>query len=52
VNQIARFGPGYLRLVFSAIDTQAITLPAASTLLDGVKVKYFDALRDRLGAQP
>jgi Zn-dependent peptidase ImmA (M78 family) len=52
VNQIARFGPGYLRLVFSAMDTQAITLPAASTLLEGVKVKYFDALRDRLEAQP
>jgi len=52
VNQIARFGPGYLRLVFSAMDTQAVTLPAASTLLEGVKVKYFDTLRDRLGAQP
>jgi Zn-dependent peptidase ImmA (M78 family) len=52
VNQVARFGPGYLRLVFSAIDSQAITLPAASTLLEGVKVKNFDTLRDRLGAQP
>jgi Zn-dependent peptidase ImmA (M78 family) len=52
VNQIARFGPGYLRLVFSAVETQAITLPAASTLLEGVKVKYFDTLQDRLGAQP
>lgn len=48
VNQVARFGPAYLRLVFSALDTNAITLPTASTLLDGVKVKNFEALRDQL----
>ncbi|MCA1709152.1 MAG: XRE family transcriptional regulator [Actinobacteria bacterium] len=48
VNQVARFGPGYLRLVFSAIGTQAITLPTASALLDGVKVKNFESLRDQL----
>lgn len=47
-NQVARFGPGYLRLVFSAVDTQAITLPTASALLDGVKVKNFEPLRDQL----
>ncbi len=48
VNQVARFGPSYLRLVFTALDTQAVTLPTASALLDGVKVKYFEPLRDRL----
>lgn len=48
VNQVARFGPGYLRLVFAALDSQAITLPTASALLDGVKVKFFEPLRDRL----
>ncbi len=48
VNQVARFGPGYLGLVFAALDNQAVTLPAASALLDGVKVKNFDRLRERL----
>ena len=48
VNQIARFGPAYLRLVFTALDAQAVTLPTASALLDGVRVKYFEPLRDRL----
>jgi Zn-dependent peptidase ImmA (M78 family) len=48
LNQIGYFGPGYLRLVFSAIDNQAVTLPAATDLLDGVKVKNFEKLRDRL----
>jgi len=48
VNQVARFGPSYLRLVLTAIDTQIVTLPAASALLDGVKVKNFDTLRDQL----
>lgn len=47
-NQIARFGPGYVKLVFSALDSQAVTLPTASALLDGVKVKNFESLRDRL----
>lgn len=48
VNQVARFGPGYLRLVFSALDANAVTLPTASTLLQGVKVKNFDTLRDHV----
>jgi len=48
VNQVARFGPGYLKLVFSALDTQAVTLPTASALLDGVKVRYFESLRAQL----
>jgi len=47
-NQVARFGPSYLGLIFTAVDTQAVTLPAASALLDGVKVKRFDSLRDQL----
>jgi Zn-dependent peptidase ImmA (M78 family) len=47
VNQIAKFGLGYLGLVFSALDAQIVTLPAASTLLDGVKVKNFETLRER-----
>lgn len=47
-NQVARFGPGYLGLVFSALDAQVVTLPTASALLDGVKVKYFEPLRDQL----
>lgn len=48
LNQVARFGPSYIRLVFAAVDTQAVTLPTATTLLDGVKVKNFDGLRLRL----
>lgn len=47
VNQISKFGLGYLGLVFSALDAQIVTLPAASTLLDGVKVKNFESLRER-----
>jgi Zn-dependent peptidase ImmA (M78 family)/transcriptional regulator with XRE-family HTH domain len=46
-NQISKFGRGYLGLVFSALDAQVVTLPAASTLLDGVKVKNFESLRGR-----
>ncbi len=47
-NKIARFGPGYLGLVFSALDSQAITLPMATGLLDGVKVKNLERLREEL----
>jgi Zn-dependent peptidase ImmA (M78 family) len=47
-NQVAKFGPAYLRLVFSALDSEAVTLPAATNLLDGVKVKRFERLRDEL----
>lgn len=46
-NQISKFGRGYLGLVFSALDAQVVTLPAASALLDGVKVKNFESLRER-----
>jgi Zn-dependent peptidase ImmA (M78 family) len=34
-NQLNKFGPGYLRLVFTALDNQAVTLPTASSLLEG-----------------
>jgi len=47
-TQISRFGPSFIRLVFSALDGQAITYPAASSLLDGVKVSNFDKLRSYL----
>lgn len=48
VNQIAGLGPGYIRLVFAALDNQAVTYPTASTLLGGVKVSNFDKLRAQL----
>jgi Zn-dependent peptidase ImmA (M78 family)/transcriptional regulator with XRE-family HTH domain len=47
-NTIGQFGPAFLRLVFSALDNQALTFPTASTLLENVKVNNFEALRDRL----
>jgi Zn-dependent peptidase ImmA (M78 family)/transcriptional regulator with XRE-family HTH domain len=47
-NQISRFGPAFIRLVFSALDTQAVTYPTASALLGNVKVNNFDTLRDYL----
>lgn len=50
-NQVARFGPGYLGLVFSALDSQAITLPTATALLDGVKVKNLERLREELDSR-
>ena len=48
LNQVGWFGPSYLRLVFAALDNQVVTLPAASSLLDGVKVKNFERLRNEL----
>jgi len=48
LNQVSRFGPGYLGLVFAALDAGTITLPTASTLLDGVKVKNFRELRSHI----
>ena len=47
-NQIARLGPRFIQLVFSALDVQAVTYPVASTLLAGVKVNHFERLRDEL----
>ena len=43
-TQLGRVGPSFTRLVFNALDGQALTYPAASTLL-GVKVNNFDTLR-------
>lgn len=45
-TQIGRLGPSYIRLVLTALDSQAVTYPVASTLLDGVKVNNFEKLRD------
>lgn len=47
-NEIGRLGPGFIRLVFTALESQAVTYPAASGLL-GVKVSNFDNLREYLG---
>jgi Zn-dependent peptidase ImmA (M78 family) len=46
-TQIGRIGPSFIRLVFSALENQALTYPSASTLL-GVKVNNFDRLRGYL----
>jgi Zn-dependent peptidase ImmA (M78 family)/transcriptional regulator with XRE-family HTH domain len=48
-NKIAGLGPQFIRLVFSALDSQAVTYPVASGLLAGVKVNHFEQLRDQLG---
>lgn len=48
INQIAGLGPGYIRLVFDALDNQAVTYPTASALLGGVKVNNFAKLREQL----
>lgn len=47
-NVAARLGRLYPRLVFSALDTQAITYAEASALL-GVKVNNFAGLREAAG---
>lgn len=47
---VSRLGPSYIQLVFSALDAQALTYPAASGLL-GVKVNNFESLRDRIAAR-
>jgi Zn-dependent peptidase ImmA (M78 family) len=51
-TMVARLGPAYVQLVFQALDSQAVTYPAAAGLL-GVKVNNFEKLRqttlDRAG---
>jgi Zn-dependent peptidase ImmA (M78 family)/transcriptional regulator with XRE-family HTH domain len=47
-TQIGRLSPAFIRLVFTALDSQTVTYPAASTLLGGLKVSNFDKLRDYL----
>ncbi|MGH2941884.1 MAG: ImmA/IrrE family metallo-endopeptidase [Solirubrobacteraceae bacterium] len=46
LTQIGRLSPAFVRLVFIALDSGAVTYPAASSLLSGVKVSNFDKLRD------
>jgi Zn-dependent peptidase ImmA (M78 family)/transcriptional regulator with XRE-family HTH domain len=47
-TQIGRLSPAFIRLVFTALDSQTLTYPAASSLLGGVKVSNFEKLRDYL----
>jgi Zn-dependent peptidase ImmA (M78 family) len=47
-TQIGRLSPAFTRLVFNALDGQALTYPAASSLLGGVKVSNFQKLREYL----
>lgn len=47
-NVLARLGRGFTRLVFEALDADAITMAGAAALL-GTKVDGFGKLRDRLG---
>lgn len=44
-NVISHLGPTFIQLVLSALDRQAVTLPAASGLL-GVKVNNLEKLRE------
>ena len=46
-TQLGRSGPAFVRLVFSALESQALTYPAASGLLE-VKANHFGTLRDYL----
>jgi len=46
-TQIGRMGPAFIRLVFNALENQAVTYPGASSLL-GVKVNNFQKLRTYL----
>lgn len=47
LTKVARLGPSFVQLVFSALDNQALSYPAAAGLL-GVKVNHFDKLRERV----
>ena len=47
LNIISRLGPGFIDLVFSALDIQIISYPEASSLL-GVKVNNFTKLRENV----
>lgn len=46
-TQLGRSGPAFVRLVFTALESQALTYPAASGLLD-VKANHFGRLRTYL----
>jgi len=45
---IASLGPAYIRLVFSALDSGAVSYPTASTLLGNVRVDNFETLREHV----
>ena len=47
-NQVARLGPSFIQLVFTALDAQVLAYTEASSYL-GVKVNNFGKLRERLG---
>lgn len=46
LTTLTRLGPAFIQLVFSALDSQALSYPAAAGLL-GVKVNNFEKLRER-----
>jgi Zn-dependent peptidase ImmA (M78 family)/transcriptional regulator with XRE-family HTH domain len=50
LTTVTRLGPSFIQLVFSALDSQALSYPAAAGLL-GVKVNNFDELRERAQAR-
>lgn len=50
-NQIAWLGPTYIGLVLAGLDSQALTYPAASRLLNRVKVNHLGQLRQELAAR-
>jgi Zn-dependent peptidase ImmA (M78 family)/transcriptional regulator with XRE-family HTH domain len=47
LTQLGRLSPAFTRLVFTALDSQAVSSPAASSML-GTKVSNFSGLRDVL----
>jgi Zn-dependent peptidase ImmA (M78 family) len=47
-NQIGALGPRFTRLILDAVGAQAITYPAASMLLGGVKANHMATLREYL----
>ena len=47
-NELARLSPSFTRLVFSALEVQAVTYSGASSLLGGVKVGNFEKMRTYL----
>jgi Zn-dependent peptidase ImmA (M78 family) len=50
-TQIARLGPAFIRLVLTALDSQTVTYPAASRLLE-TKANNLGTLRDYLEQRP
>lgn len=49
-TKITRLGPAFIRLVFDAVDGQALTLSNAAGLLE-VKVNHFEKLRDTVATR-